>query len=256
MYLKIINLIPRIVFPYKVLGTNEYLVWKEFIFPTRTSNILGFVIDLLFPNQNVCKDELGILLAHDDIYEENDIIAAVGLGSGISLIHNCAKPRSKKSFIGIDGSLEQIEIAKANAKLNGIDFSKFEIIEGYVGNPTNLYGEDNQKSSKVIDLNKMKFDVLELDCEGSEIEILQNLSVRPKHIIVEMHPMFRDIKVCKFLEDMKNRGYNLVKVYTVNGELVNSSNIVNYFSFEFIEKMVKHEMDWGDGLLVFAFSLI
>lgn len=73
MYLRVINLIPRIVFPYKSLVTNGQLAWKQFIFPTRTSNILGFVIDLLFLNHNVFKDELGILLAHDDIYEENDI---------------------------------------------------------------------------------------------------------------------------------------------------------------------------------------
>lgn len=123
---------------------------------------------------------------------------AVGLGSGISLIHNCAKPRSKKSFIGIDGSIKQIEIAKANAKLNNIDFSRFELIEGYAGNPTNVYGEYNQQSTEFIDINKLKFDVLELDCEGSEIEILHDLSIHPRHIIVEMHPMFRNIDISNF----------------------------------------------------------
>lgn len=255
MHFKVINSIPRIIFSYMSRSTNKQLVIKQFVFPSRLSTISTFVRDFLFNDQIEYKNELGILLSHDDIYSKDDIILAVGVGSGISLIHNCAKPRSKRSFIGIDGSIEQIEIAKANAELNGIDFSKFELIEGYAGLPMNVYGEYNQQSKKNIDINKMRFDVLELDCEGSEIEILRNLTVHPRHIIVEMHPMFRDFNIDEFLEDMENKGYNLGRIYTVNGELVDSKNIDEYYSAEFIEKMVKYRMNWGDGLLVFNFIL-
>ena len=123
---------------------------------------------------------------------------AVGVGSGISLIHNCKKDRGPGSYIGIDGSKDQIEIAKDNARLNEADFSKFILIEGFVGKPTNVYGSENQKSTNTVDINKFDFDVLELDCEGSEIEILEELTARPRHIIVEMHPVYRGIDIVDF----------------------------------------------------------
>lgn len=255
MKFEVINSDPRIVFTYKSISTNGQHVWKQFFFPARMSTILNLINSFFLGDSIVIRDELGILVSHDDVYEENDIILAVGVGSGISLIHNCSKHRKVKSFIGIDGSLKQIEIAIANAKQNGIDFSKFELIEGYVGNPTNIYGGHNQQSTKIIDINYMKFDVLELDCEGSEIEILRDLSVRPRHIIVEMHPMYRNIKIENFLVEMNYKGYNLEKIYTVNGDLVSHNTLNNYFRPDFIGKILKNTIEWGDGLLVLNFSL-
>lgn len=256
MKFKIVNSIPRIVFFYKSISTNGQLAWKEFVLPSRPDTFLRAVMDFHLVDKDVCKDELGILFSHDDIYKKDDIILAVGVGSGISLIHNCAKERISNSFIGIDGSNEQIEIAKANARLNGIDFSKFELIAGYAGKPTNIYGNQNQQSTNFIDINKMKFDVLELDCEGSEIEILRDLSVRPRHIIVEMHPSARDINISIFLLEMKSKCYKLEKIYTVNGELVFRKHMDVYFRNEHIEKMVNQDIKWGDGLLVLNFTLI
>jgi hypothetical protein len=106
MKFKIVNSIPRIVFFYKSISTNGQLAWKQFAFPSRPSTILRFLKSFLFGDKNVCRDELGILLSHDEIYNESDVILAVGVGSGISLIHNSAKKQNKNSFIGIEGSLE------------------------------------------------------------------------------------------------------------------------------------------------------
>lgn len=255
MKFKVVNSIPRIIFSYKSRSTNGQLTFKHFFFPSRPATIIRFFRELLFGDRNVYSDELGILVSHDDIYNENDVILAVGVGNGISLVHNCLKKRIDKSFIGVDGSQEQIEIAKSNARLNGVYSSKYELLEGYVGNPTNIYGELNQQSKKKIDINKIKFDVLELDCEGSELEILRDLTVLPRHIIVEMHPMYRDINVNEFLEEMSGKGYKLVKLLTVNGESVIISDIDKYFRIEFIEKIKKNEISTGDGLLVFNFTL-
>jgi hypothetical protein len=252
---KVVNKIPRIMFRYKSISTNKQLAYKYFYLPTRPATILNFLRIIFFGDPNNYRDELGILLSHDDIYKEEDIILAVGIGSGISLIHNCKKDRGPESFIGIDGSKDQIEIAKDNARLNELDFSKFKLIEGFVGNPTNIYGSDNQITTKIIDINHMDFDILELDCEGSEIEILQNLTARPRHIVVEMHPMYRDIDIVDFLEMMKSKGYILANIYTVNGDVVISEEIQMFFEYEKIQQMINFKLDWGDGLLVLNFTL-
>jgi hypothetical protein len=252
---KVVNKIPRIMFRYKSISTNKQLAYKYFSLPSRPSTILNFLRNILFGDPNNYRDELGILLSHDDIYKEDDTILAVGVGSGISLIHNCKKDRGPGSFIGIDGSKDQIELAKNNARLNELDFSKFKLIEGFVGNPTNIYGSDNQITTKIIDINHMDFDILELDCEGAEIEILQNLTARPRHIIVEMHPMYRDIDIDDFLEMMNSKGYVIANIYTVNGDVVISEEIQMFFEYENIQQMIDFKLDWGDGLLVLNFTL-
>jgi 2-polyprenyl-3-methyl-5-hydroxy-6-metoxy-1,4-benzoquinol methylase len=254
MRLKVINKLPRIVFYYKSFSTNQQLAWKQFVVPSRPS-ALSFSLKDLFSKERIkFKDELGILLSHDNVRKEGDVILAVGVGSGISLIHNCAKPGIHKCFIGIDGSREQIALANANAKLNGIDFSKFEIIEGYAGSPKNLYGELNQQASNFIDINKLKYDVLELDCEGSELEILRDLTAKPRHIIVEMHPMYMDVNLNDFLKDMQNKQYILVKSYTVNGDCVHQDDMHKYYDKDFVQKLRDFKVEWGDGLLVLQFD--
>jgi hypothetical protein len=252
---KVVNKIPRIMLRYKSISTSKQLAYKYFSLPARPSTILNFLRNILFGDPNNFRDELGILLSHDDIYKEEDIILAVGVGSGISLIHNCKKDRGPGSFIGIDGSKDQIEIAKDNARLNEADFSKFILIEGFVGKPTNVYGSENQKSTNTVDINKLDFDVLELDCEGSEIEILEELTARPRHIIVEMHPVYRGIDIVDFLEMMKSKGYILADIYTVNGDVVIFEEIQMFFEYEKIQQMIDFKLDWGDGLLVLNFTL-
>jgi hypothetical protein len=130
----------------------------------------------------------------------------------------------------------------------------FSLIEGFVGNPEHIYGNSTQQSTQMIDISKLKFDILELDCEGSEIEILRDLIARPRHIIVEMHPMFREIDIDDFLESMNNKGYKLSTVYTVNGEVISRENIHKYFEIEKIAQLIELKTDWGDNLLVLNFS--
>jgi hypothetical protein len=94
-----------------------------------------------------------------------------------------------------------------------------------------------------------------LDCEGSEIEILLDLTARPRHIIVEMHPMYRDIDIIDFLEMMKSKGYILACIYTANGDVLISESIQVFFEYEKIQQMIDFNLDWGDGLLVLNFTL-
>jgi hypothetical protein len=140
-----------------------------------------------------------------------------------------------------------------NAKINGVDSKMFILIEGYAGTPSNLYGSNKQHSKSIIDINEIDYDILELDCEGSEIEILNNLIKKPRHIIVEMHPIYRKININDFLSGMSLKGYELVKVYTVNGNEVPNEEIYRYFTSDTIVQIKERKIPYGDGLLVLNF---
>jgi hypothetical protein len=52
-------------------------------------------------------------------------------------------------------------------------------------------------------INTLDFSVLKSDCERPEIEILNSLIARPKNIIIEMHPIFKNIDSNEFLDSME-----------------------------------------------------
>lgn len=249
------NRVPRLVIRYKTLSTGNRVMYKDFILPSRIKNILVTLRHLILNEPNT-KDELGILKIHDKIYDNHDIILAVGLGSGISLVHNCSKARTPKSFIGIEASINNINHTIMNAHLNDINDSQYILINSFAGYPTNVVNESTIRHVDYIDINKMIFDVLELDCEGSEIEILSTLTARPKHIIVEMHPMFREINITEFLNMMSSKGYHLSSLSTVYGQDISISDIDDFFCESHILNMKKGKIDWGDGLLVIHFQLL
>lgn len=256
---RIINFVPRILIRYKSLSTNRQKAWKYFAIPSKPKSIIKWISELIFGDPYIYTDELGILALHDSVFTQSDIILAVGVGSGISLIHNCAKGKQGKSFIGIDGSKQQLDIARKNAKLNDINKNSYSLIHGFVGNPTGVYGKSSQVSNQFINIDNFKFDILELDCEGSEIEILSELYVKPRHIIVEMHPFFRRIILQDFLKLMYYKGYKIEAAYTVSGKEISLDNIDYYFSDSVVNKLIGTKSYWGpvlDLIIVLLFSNI
>lgn len=152
--------IARLVIRHRTLSTGNRVMYKDFILPSRIKNILITLRQLLLNEPNT-KDELGIIKIHDKIYDKDDIILAVGLGSGISLVHNCNKPRIAKSFIGIEASTNNINHTIMNAQLNDINDTQYKLINGFAGIPTNVIIESTLRYEDYIEINKMSFDVLE-----------------------------------------------------------------------------------------------
>ena len=165
------NGLPRLV----VLGTiinNGVKVYREFTLPRRPINLLEDLILILrsrFQRHNINSTfEAGVYLSHLRVTRPEDRILAVGVGSGSTLIPMVKLMEHSGSgfYRCIEASSSQIEIAKKNIELNSIDNSKFEIVNAFAG--TEVYGAYGESSKNNIDVNNYDFDVLELDCEGSE----------------------------------------------------------------------------------------
>jgi Methyltransferase FkbM domain len=79
-----------------------------------------------------------------------------------------------------------------------------------VGVAISVYGSEESQSSAVIDPADLpRCDVLELDCEGAEITILENMRIAPRSVLVETHGLHGATtgRVHKLLED---RNYDVV----------------------------------------------
>jgi len=64
-------------------------------------------------------------------------------------------------------------------------------------------------SEKVVSAKELKkCNVLEIDCEGAEVDILKELDIKPRVIIVETHPS-KGASTKKVSKIMRNRGYRV-----------------------------------------------
>jgi hypothetical protein len=243
MKFKMINGLPRLTVSGNVIN-NGVKIKREFVFPSRPITFLQEVILALRSSFNKHSInghfEAGVYLSHLRVTRPNDKVLAVGLGSGSTLIPVVKLlDHSLGGFYRcIEASESRIEIAKENIDLNNIDSKMYEILNAFAGKEVfESYGESSNNN---IDINNYDYDVLEMDCEGSELSILSSLSKRPRNIIVELHPRhfsqeYKDFDV--FVALMETKGYKYQFAYGHNGDYLdidyarncyNSTNVLGH----------------------------
>ena len=77
------------------------------------------------------------------------------------------------------------------ARWNDVD-DVVTVEEAIVGDPTTLYQGMADDAEVVHPADLPACDVLEMDCEGSELGILEGMQIRPRVLIVELHPTMYD----------------------------------------------------------------
>lgn len=117
-------------------------------------------------------------------YREGDKVVIVGGGNGVSAVHTAR-------IVGHDGKVsifeadeERIRDLEKTLKHNQV-FDICEINQSIVGKPHRV--ESPGDANVVHPSNLPRCDALEMDCEGAEFEILENLDNKPNKIIVELH---------------------------------------------------------------------
>lgn len=112
-----------------------------------------------------------------------DDVVVIGGGYGTSSV-----PASKQCGNGqvtiFEPGSEQVEEIKEVMAINGC--KNYNIIQGVFYDDRNVWSESsNAKKLNASDIPKC--DVLEMDCEGAEQKICENLEIKPREIIVEVH---------------------------------------------------------------------
>jgi len=150
--------------------------------------------------------ESGILKCINRRVNEGDIVVIVGGGYGVTATASAKKiGRDGKVYI-YEGSTEFVEKTQNTLEVNNV-LKRAVIRHAIVGKEVELRGErgnPNQVSPESLS----ECDILELDCEGSEVEILKNMNMNPKTIIVETHG-HKKSNLKKVSNVLKEKGYKI-----------------------------------------------
>jgi len=163
----------------------------------------------------------GELYGHENLTNEGDDVIIIGGGHGVTTIYTAKK-------VGPSGSVKVFEggaVAKYIDQLTILNKVEdvVEIEHAVVGEAAVLYGEISNKSSFKNPSDLKNCDVLEMDCEGSELEIITKMTIRPRVIIVEVHPWYYPKNSNGILQILDDLSYSIEYCSTHDGTIISVS---------------------------------
>lgn len=158
---------------------------------------------------SACRFEKGIISAHMKLTQRGDRVVIIGGGDGrtaIAAANQVGSAGTVLIFEGGDRSYLQISRLLDAGGLS----STCSVRHAVVGPLIDVYGGDYQEALLLPPEDLPPCDILELDCEGSEIEILRRLCIRPRVIIVEIHPFLFPEEPDWVMNRLGELGYRIV----------------------------------------------
>jgi methyltransferase FkbM-like protein len=117
-----------------------------------------------------------------------DRVIVVGGGSGVTSVVAALAAGPTGRVQCFEGSAEMIPLIEKTIARNRMQ-TRISVHPAVVGPLIEVYG--GAPNANQVEPNELpQCDVLELDCEGSELSIIKNLSYRPRVILVETHGLY------------------------------------------------------------------
>lgn len=135
----------------------------------------------------------------------DDHVGIIGGGMGISTVIASKKTNNKVTVY--EASAYRISRIHKTIKLNNVQ-DIVDVRHALVGPDVRVQGEMGNPEM-ISPQNIPEFDVLEMDCEGAEIEILKNIDQKPRVIIVETHGKFGSPKE-SVIRELINLDYKII----------------------------------------------
>lgn len=135
-----------------------------------------------------------------------DEVVIVGGGLGVTCVIAALAVAETGRVKCFEGDLRGVEAVCRVAQLNGVS-ERITATHAVVGEAIGVYG--NAVAATTVHPSELPpCDILELDCEGSEIGILRDMIIRPRAIAVETHG-FRGAPTAAVRELLESRGYRV-----------------------------------------------
>jgi len=153
--------------------------------------------------------EEGIAAAHRKLTCLGDRVVIIGGGLGVSAVTTSKLVGDNGKVMVYEGGDKSFKNLNQTIKLNNLE-KVCNVYYATVDNGVDIYGGNSINSIKVSSIDLPDCDVLELDCEGTEVEILRNIKINPRVIIVEIHPwLFFDNPEC-IMHELEFKGYKII----------------------------------------------
>ena len=135
-------------------------------------------------------------------------VTVVGGGEGVTAVVAARAVGETGSVVCFEGSGWGVRKVRGTAARNKMS-RRLTVKHAVVGEAIDVYGDTGQLSTRVVAPAELpESDVLELDCEGAEIIILRNMTIRPRVIAVETHG-FRGAPTVVVKELLAGLGYTV-----------------------------------------------
>lgn len=120
--------------------------------------------------------------------EPGDVVVVIGGGYGVSSVVAARRAGRDGSVVTYEPTQERFPFIEETATLNRV-VERIDARRALVGPGVKLDG-DGGGADRVDPVELPDCDVLELDCEGAEADVLRELRIRPRTIVVETHGCF------------------------------------------------------------------
>lgn len=187
----------RPLFPKKVVEYNDVSVRASYlgdgIIPWQTTDIPGY--------------EGALIRGIRRYVTTGDNVVIVGGGWGVSSVAAAGRVGKHGKVITFEASQDAVDKIRYTLDLNDVD-NRVLVHHQIVARAISLRGPEGDVET-IVPEDLPECDVLVLDCEGAEIDILSEMEIRPRVIIVETHGIFGAPKD-EVKDKLTNAGYNPV----------------------------------------------
>ena len=152
----------------------------------------------------------------------NDYVTVIGGGYGLTAMFAAkgAGPDGKVTIYEADS--KSISTVKKTLEMHNV-IERCEIIHAIIADAYELIS-DGETGDVIHPSEINQCDVLEMDCEGAELNIIQNLEIRPRNLIIEQHHWKASSPYSSphiIPEILSNYGYNVeVKDANIENKIV------------------------------------
>jgi len=135
-----------------------------------------------------------------------DEVVVVGGGLGVTCVVAALAAAETGHVKCFEGDLHGVDAVRRVARLNGVS-ERITAHYAVVGEAIGVYG--NAVATTTMRPSQLpSCDILELDCEGSEIGILRDMTIQPRAIAVETHG-FLGAPTATVRDLLEKRGYRV-----------------------------------------------
>jgi hypothetical protein len=132
--------------------------------------------------------EATLVAGLNETIRPGDNVVVVGGGVGVTAVIAALRTGSNGTVQCFEGSKQNVRWVKQTAARNKV--TNLSVHHAVVAKQIAVYGPGNDVGPVLPPSQLPPCDVLELDCEGAELQILRELAVQPRVILVETHGLY------------------------------------------------------------------